>query len=339
MRTIICNFVMAFVLAGIGEFAKAHPSRSDWGELPTSLSDDYTVREDARVLLEIPYDTIIQGEPLRVFFVGIQNFSGSPIKILQSTGALELYQVHHQARAEPNSDNLTRPESIPFWEKLEFEMRGVVYKSLQDGDFQIIDRMTLSIPGGSREMRVGFLVGPNEWIFSEWVPVHRVNEQSLQDGEIIASVEYPGIPDPLPVRIIAINGDKYLFFSDVRFARVPDGASPRIDWDSRSRQLVVHFDGIGIPPLITYMPQRQTIEWTPETAPHMVVRERMKAELERARDAGAPTPEPDPVAAPPADEVPPEPEAIEHTVSPASPPNATQDTAPEPATDPTPART
>jgi len=187
-------------------------------------------------------------------------------------------------------------------------------------------------------MRVGFLVGSNEWVFSEWVPIRRLKDQHLRDGEVIETVDYKGISDPLPIRMKEINGDKYLFFTDVRFARVPDGASPRFDWDPEAYQLAVHFDGVDIPPLVYDAAKYLNLEWTPKTAPHMVAREELKAELESAGDTDVPTPEPDPVADPPSNDIQPAPKKAEDTVTPAPPPQSSEAASPEPEAEPSPAR-
>jgi len=122
---------MVAVLTVTALLAASHHPHPIYGEMPTELPEDYKVREDARVLLKIPYDTILQGEMLRVLFVGIQNFTDTPIKLMPTLVSVARNQVYYQARSEPGGKNLTKPENIPFWEKLTREMEFFGYEDLK----------------------------------------------------------------------------------------------------------------------------------------------------------------------------------------------------------------
>jgi len=298
MRNGVGCWLLAVVFTAISGHAKEHTSHSGPGELPRIFPDGHTTREHSRLLLRVPYRLILKGEHPHVY-IGIQNLSDNPIILSESFSIEPENQVYYQARSDLTGMNLTKPNYIPIWDKLvrEFELFGRVI--LERGDFRLYDfqRLQLNVsypilPAGAQEIRVCLLVGHNEWVFSEWVPLRRVGE-NLNDGEVIATVYFRNLPNhPRAIRMSEVDGIRYLFFSSTRFAMVPDGAAPRIDWQPTGALLTVYFDGVDVPPLLFNASEYQLIEWTHETAPHMEIRGEVKLELERARDALVLAPEP-----------------------------------------------
>ncbi len=346
--TAICIFTIVLVVGTQNGFAD---------DRLFGLPDGQRINEDVQLVLKIPYEVVLYDESHHIY-LGVKNRSDEALKLIGSLDvAPAWHQFLYQSRSAPDGKNLTNPEFIPDWDGVDNfvveEFRH--YDELNKGESAVYMRHRGGLkanydilPPGTREIRISLLTGPDEWAFSDWVPIRRLDNRRLVEEKVIYEYEWHNIP--FRVMKIEIDGEVYLFRHYTLLAKLPEGATLRFEFSIEERTkipiLKTYFDGVDVPSQITRVQAILEREWTPEIALHATMLEELRAQMRGERETpeeDAPAqqhiPEPDPVAAPPADEVPPEPEAIEDTVSPASPPNATQDTAPEPATDPTPART
>ena len=98
------------------------------------------------------------------------------------------------------------------------------------------------------------------------------------------------------IKQAVIDGETYLFLfnsnNGARIARVPQGATPRFETfkkvvkDNTERTLIIHFDGVDVPPVVHDFHHIVTLEGTAETTPHLQV---LKS-LEKAMSEGASNP-------------------------------------------------
>jgi len=298
---------------------------------------DITIRDDAEVLLRFPYEVLLADEWSDGYYA-IRNLGDKPLTIQATPPVYTGDLVFFEARADeaspviadmdywPNWELLTSRNPLKHLEKNEYEW----YEIIRTGYAGSIASLSVS----TRESRVGFLTGPDEWVFSEWTPIRRINER-IEDGDVLLEFTTP-MGSFSTVRMCEVQGVNYIFLQRRRIARVPEGATPRAVWDNEAEHLTIHFDDVDIPAVVYHY--LQPVEWTPETVPHMAVLEDLKAELERARDLDTATTEPDPVAAPPPDELQTEPEAVEAPASPAPPPQSPEDVPSDPADESSPSR-
>jgi hypothetical protein len=347
-RSVICMFVIVLNFAVQAGYADPAADDRLFG-----LPDGQRINEDVQLVLKIPYEVVLYDESHHIY-LGVKNRSDEVLRL--QWGGDDWEQLLFQARSEAAEDNLTAPKFIPEWSRVESIINEHMDRlEIKQNEHRIYMRHRIELnanydilPPGTREIRIGLLTGPEEWAFSDWVPIRRLDDRRLVEEEVIYEYEWHNIT--FRVRKVEIEGEVYLFRHYTRLAKLPEGATPRFEFYIEEKTkipiLKTYFDGVDVPPQITRVQAILEREWTPEIAPHATMLEELRAQMRGERETpeeDAPAqqhlPEPDPVTAPPTDEVPPEPEAIEDTASPAAPPQSTEDTAPESATDPTPART
>lgn len=259
-----------------------------------------SIRDDVTLDLRIPYDTILFGEMPHIY-IGIKNEGEDPLQINTDFMFETWNQMLYETRGEGSIDNLTRPEKMPDWKGLEDRVKSeqIGFETLEQNESQIYARNggkpthQLSwnydiIPEGTEQMRVSLLVGENEWAFSNWVRVTRLNDKVnwLTNQTEIHTI-LGGTVREQKIRQADINGERYLFLASkrngTRIARVPEGASPRFEvvGENLERKLVIHFDGVDVPPVVHRIASIETLEGSSETTPHLEV----LRSLERAMDS------------------------------------------------------
>lgn len=250
------------------------------------LPEGHSIREGARVLLKVPYELVLPHEKVHLY-VGIKNTEDESIEICETSN---VYQFHFQARAEAGEEELRKFPVMPWGHIQKMKLTGFSWM-LQKGqrllfrshmyDFRTGGNL---FPPGTREIRVCILVGEKEWIVSDWVPARMLDDMPLNEQPVVMEIHRPEANITLPVHQVEIDGRAYVFVSHHRAARVPQGADVRFEMDANPitfrRLLSVHFDGTDVPKLVWDVTPWVTREWTPETAPHNVVFEAMKEELQ-----------------------------------------------------------
>ena len=279
-NAVIC---LSAIVLNIGALAAVADSGSD--DRLFGLPEGQRIREDVQVILKIPYEVVLRGEDA-IMFLGIKNHSDTPLK-LDGGGDREVQYIA-QARTGPQGENLTNPKYIPEWGRLD-ENFFMLARDISKGESVVKWRRHMFSPGydmvppGTREIRVGLLTNPEEWAFSDWVPIRRLDDRWLNEEDVIYEYEYADHGFTLPVRQVEIEGDEYLFNSRYRFAKLPPGATPRFEFfidDRKGPLLRTHFDGVDVPPQLTDVGVMRELEWTPEIAPHATILEELRAELE-----------------------------------------------------------
>lgn len=294
----ICGLVSLIVGLGI---LSADPEPLKNRESPHDIKK-ITMREDVTLDLRIPYSKILYGE-IPLIYLGIKNEGDKPLNIDADFRFNSDNQLVYEARGADSEDNLTRPEFIPTWERL---VKAVAqnhsgFENLKKRDYRIFATygkrlfpLSLSydvLPKGTQKLRVSMLTGENEWVFSQWVPLERLNERKLHECETIETI-FKGSIYEHTIKQAVIDGERYLFLANpingTRIARVPDRATPRVETLKKvvggmtERTLIIHFDGVDVPPVIHDLHNIATLEGSAETTPHLeVLKSLEKAMFER----------------------------------------------------------
>ena len=277
LRIVICCWNIMIILCNQGNAENGSDDSNGF-----AFDGNWKIRPDTRVVLRVPFEKILEGEWPQMY-IAILNKSETPIKLIDMFDSRE--QMIFQARETPSGLNLTRPEFIPNWPRLQSWRYGYITE-LQSYTYKIYDcikdiGLYYDIyPRGTKEIRVGILTGPDEWVFSNWARIQRLYDRNLDDCTLLTSVNY-SVELDLPIRKALIDNDTYLYYARTRICRIPDGATPRFDWDKEKSMLTVHFDGVDIPPFVYYARMYDFIEWTAEVAPHQEVLAALKREMEQ----------------------------------------------------------
>jgi len=338
--TAICIFAIVLAVGIQNGFAGTGTDDRLFG-----LPDGQRINEDVQLVLKIPYEIVLYDEAQHIY-LGVKNRSGETLRL--QWGGDDWEQLLFQARSEPDGENLTEPKFTPEWSRVgniideymdHFEIKqneSRIYMRHRGGLKANYDRL----PPGTREIRVGLLTGPEEWAFSDWVPIRRLNDRRLVDAEIV--YEFPYHSFTVAVRRMLIENDEYLFLEWCRLAKLPEGSTPRLEFYREERTqrpiLKTYFDGVDVPPQLTDVGSILEIEWTPEIAPHATMLEELRAEMRGNPEASDEDDRTDSDERPAADEVQPEPEAVEAPASPAQPPQSPEHVAPDPADASSPSR-
>lgn len=280
---------LGLLILGVG-LLRASPPQPQNVEHPHDMKR-ITVRKDVILDLRMPYSKILSGESPHIY-LGIKNGGDKPLNIDADFGFETWNQLLNEARGTDSEDNLTRPEFIPTWESLEKSVakKNFGFDILKNGEWQIYAKNGIArssirwnydiLPRGTRQIRVSLMTGENEWAFSDWVPLQRLNERKLHDCKTI-EILFEGTGRSRMIKQAVIDGETYLFLvnrsNGSRIARVPEGATPRFEVFKKvvegmtKRTLVIHFDGVNIPPVVHDIVNILTLEGTAETAPHLEV--------------------------------------------------------------------
>ncbi len=277
-RTDICKIVFGgFILSSIFCVAAHQNCRGEQHTFPKR----YTVRPDTQLVLKVPYSKVLYGEIPHIY-VGIKNDSKAPLKLSSMFDCDTCNQLLFEARMELDGDNLTQPPFIPSWDKL---AASTDFVELAQGESWLYETQKSQIlynynilPDKTIEIRIALLTGPGEWVFSDWVHLQRLNNQPLDKADIVSTIDFSTIKD-LPIRKATIEDQTYLFVARTRIARIPNGATPRFEWDKKKQLLTVHFEGVDVPPLVHFVRMIETRQWSPQTAPHMEELKSLKAML------------------------------------------------------------
>lgn len=256
-----------------------------------------TIRDDVVLDLSVPYEKILYGEIPHIY-LGIKNDGDRPVQINTDFMFESTNQIVFEARTGDSGDNLTKPEYIPEWSKLNqrVESGQIGFESLNKGDSRIYarnggkPRSQLSwgydlLPQGTKEIRVSLLVGKNEWAFSDWVPIERYNGQKLHDAQVVETI-LEGTIREQQIRLATISGEQYLFLTGpnngTRIAVVPAGATPHfeIEGENLERKLIIHFAGVDVPSVVHRIASIETLEGSSLTTPHLEMMSALEKRLE-----------------------------------------------------------
>jgi hypothetical protein len=247
-----------------------------------SLPQGCTLRQGTEVVLRIPYNAVFEDE-YPVIYTGIKNLSAAPLKLSRCLSAEAFYQVMYETRTGLTGKIQTEAKFIPTWDSLISPMNSFQdFETLKQNDCRIYPLELLApykiLSELSSEIRIGFLTGPNEWAFSNWAKLRTLKGQKVVDFEPMQTfIQKDG--HGLKIRLTMIEGVSYLFVDGYRAARVPDGSQLRFEWNKEKNLLIIHFDGVNVPPVIHYVPMIETRKGSPETTPHLIALEALKAQL------------------------------------------------------------
>jgi len=347
-RTVMSIFAIVLIFTVL----KGHAGTGSDDRL-FGLSDGQRINEDVQLVLKIPYEVVLYDEEPHIY-LGVKNRSDEALKLIGSLHVAHAWhQLLYQSRSAPDGENLTNPEFIPDWDGVDNFIaedfghydelnkgESVVYMRHRGGLEGNYDRL----PPGTREIRIGLLTGPEEWAFSDWVPIRRLDDRRLEDAEIVYQFPYHSFT--VAVRRMLIENDEYLFLEWCRLAKLPEGATPRFEFyrEERTRRPVLktYFDGVDVPPQLTDVGSILEMEWTPEIAQHATILEELRTEMRGGRE----TPDEDSRAQRRISEnetskdslndIQPAPEKAEDTATPAPPPQSSEAASPEPEAEPSP---
>jgi hypothetical protein len=217
-----------------------------------ALPPSERVKENVLQLdLKIPHEVVIKGERPHIY-LGVKNLSDTPFRHicgwLHSDVAEQLY---FQARNNVNGPNLTTPIFLPSWKRIDDKTKLDGLCRLEKGEFirHNHSRGHLNpaydiIPPGTREIRIGILLGSNEWAFSKWVAVRRLDEVVLNEQQILSSIQYPAINTPhlIYVRRASVGDESHLFIQAVRCHIIPKHKTPVVDsiWNAELKTLLIY---------------------------------------------------------------------------------------------------
>ena len=250
----------------------------------TDIPSDHEIRKDVILRLVIPYPVIVRNESAHIY-IGIQNVSDKLLEI----GDLELdskYQLMWQVRSKSGGVNIGRTAFVPEWGQKAILGDDNYYdtdslKPLKYGESMIIWPY-YRFPDETKEVRAALLVGPKQWVLSEWVPLRYAEKTKVSKKQNVFTAKRKVGPGT-DIYNIKIEDSSYLMTSS-RIARIPEGAKPRFEWDIDKYELTVHFDGVQVPPLVHYVPMIQARKWTADIAPHAKVLKDMKATFEKNKE-------------------------------------------------------
>lgn len=256
------------------------------------LPGDQHYSQDAKVFLEIPYNVVLGNERAQIY-LGFKNVSS---RILQMPG-----DIHFESQAQilcqaKGADNtlLTKPKVLPNWDsvlkqlaKCEVESRPTImlnkneYKAFSYAESNLKFDYNLT-PPGTRAIRFGVLIGENEWVFSEWKPILRLDNRLVEGEELVGNVKHSdSIQFPLyKARIVDAD---YLFMMGFRIARLPENLTPSFSQYEKHGQIYLstHFNNPAVPDHVTQVSRARPVQWTPATAPHAAAYEALLKKLKQ----------------------------------------------------------
>jgi len=272
------------VLFAATSIAFASPIQ-DTKTVKTDVPQGHEIRKDVKLVLGIPYPVVVESERSHIY-IGIQNLSSRPVSI----GDLKLfphYQLMWQARSESEGPNINKARFVPEWGRKPMLGDDVYYdkgmlKKLKAGESAIIwPCYSFDFPKNTKEVRAALLVGPKQWAVSKWVPL-RYAKTSAKPKKVYTAKDKIGTA--YDIMQVQIEDEQFLMCSS-RIARLPKDAKPRFDWNVKTHELTVHFDGVEVPPLVHYVPMIRARKWTAEVAPHAKVLKDMKELFEKNKKA------------------------------------------------------
>jgi hypothetical protein len=290
-----------FALLGSVE-VKAHTGHSHELEIDPSQPIDYseiTIRDDINLYLVQPYENLIIGEGPN-YYLGIKNSSKDDL-LLNLGGDLDTGELWYssgqmlvEARKETSDDNLTRPEWIPEWSKIEpaLEPSKYGYIEIKSGETEILGSKVTPpgklqfnynvFPDGADEFRIGILVDSNEWVFTNWThSLKRINTIHRKSGEVLANLKISQLEEH-PVQKLNIEGTDYLFLLGTRVCILPEGVTPVIEQEGESLEakLIVSFPNTDYEPVVHHANSMTTLSGPPELVPHLAAFNELKVRLE-----------------------------------------------------------
>lgn len=296
------RILQASLIAFVGPVEiKAHPGHSHEPDISSSQPIDYSeiaIRDDISLYLVQPYENLIIGESPN-YYLGIKNRSKDDL-LLNLGGDLDTGELWYssgqmlvEARNETSNDNLTRPDRIPEWSKIEpaLEPSKYGYIEIKSGETEILGSKVTppgklqfdynTFPERADEFRIGILVGPNEWTFSNWThSPRRLMTIRRKNGEALAKLRISQLEE-YPVQKLNIEGTDYLFLLGTRICILPSGVVPRIQQDGEGLEtkLVVHFPNTDYEPVVHHVNSMATLSGPSELVPHLAALNELKAKL------------------------------------------------------------
>jgi hypothetical protein len=111
-------------------------------------------------------------------------------------------------------------------------------------------------------------LGPDRYALSEPQPLVFADIPKLEAHPVLQEIEVAG-NYTFPLRRIKIEKAEWLFFSHIRIARVPEGATPKFRTEDEKQVLVVEFEGVVEEPVHVDVRQGFPLSGSIRTVPHL----------------------------------------------------------------------
>lgn len=309
------RLLLALILISVPLITDGHSGAGHLHEADGATSIEYSkinVRDDISLHLVSPYDTVIMGEGPN-YYLGVKNGSRADLLINlegnpeDPNPSYASGQMIVEARGKEKShENLTKPKFIPNWRNLKPTLESSKYGFLgiKSGEGAVFGAKFTPpydlkfnydlFPKGADRFRIGMLVGPNEWAFSNWThspkqitTIHRKN------GEVLANLKRSQLQE-FPVQKLNIEGTDYIFLLGTRVCIVPEGVTPVIEQDGEAMEmkLIVHFPNTDYEPVVHHVSSMATLSGPPELVPHLAALNELKAKLKADNAVSAKSSEP-----------------------------------------------
>lgn len=270
--------------------------------------DKIKVNKDIILDLKVGYESVPYGENFKIY-LGIKNAGKKPLGLHKDFLIADQHeQLFFEAISSKADKQITQADWMPWWKRLE-KLNDDQLISLEPNQYLLLSSsprpsenwVYLSMnypitPMGTQKIRASLLTGPNEWAFSEWIAIDRLGlaEADIFDAPVIKKFTY--IKTRLEhreceIRKARVQNEDYLYISlsgsrsSHRMARIPEGASPRIEIEGENLEtkVVVHFDGSEHKPLVHWVSQIRTLEGSVETAPHLKIVQEIEKKMKEGK--------------------------------------------------------
>lgn len=280
----------------------AHRSENHIDESRQKKPIDYSriaVRKDIKLHLVQPYENVILGEGPN-YYLGIKNESKKDL-LVNLIGDLNQHELSYagaqmlvESRKREQGENLTKPEFIPDWNDLQprFVSDEFGLVKIRAGESAIFgSKLSLPydlqfnygiFPAGAEEFRIGMLVGPNEWAFSNWTHTLKpLNINRRVAGDVVLKLNVSRLEE-WPIKRINIEGTNYLFALGTRVCIIPEGIDPELEQHGKGLEtkLVVKFPGTKFEPVVHHFNSMTTLSGPRELVPHLDALKELKTKLE-----------------------------------------------------------
>ncbi len=111
-------------------------------------------------------------------------------------------------------------------------------------------------------------LGPDRYAFSQPQSLIMADVAAIETHPVIGEYERVG-GKIRSIREVEIDGEKWLFRSRFRIARVPEGATPRFRTEDQKETLVIEFDGVDEEPVRIDVRQLFPQSGSERTVPHL----------------------------------------------------------------------
>jgi hypothetical protein len=223
----------------------------------------------AKVILTVPYRTLLRNENVQ-FTVRLLNQSEGELPYIADSYDVAGKQVfihvergiagytgplHVDFGAQFHGSRVLTIEKDGKWESVVEKANAVLRpgEAVEWAGSRFDDVLFFITHAKPTSMQAKVLVGPEQWVSSEPVPI-KVIRRDISQCPIVFQEYYFEMPtrtrSPVRIRRVVIEGQAYLFHEmSSRVCRVPRGAVPRFALDPETSILTVHFPNTEVPPV------------------------------------------------------------------------------------------